>query len=242
MYLPQGLLGLIALICVLNFSALPAYAAGASAEVLIARVLLKADAAFSAKRYTLPQYNNAFDRYNAVLMIDPDNKHAKSGLRLILQRYITMANAEIDHGSVHHALTFLAVIDENYSRELAAVARGRTGAFGLAATDIKAVAALRARIAKSQNIQPEQDFNDLLVKAYALDRKALSAKNAKARKDLEAIAARVADTREAVLIHARNDREGRWIYQTLNAATPSYRVRGDIRINKKPAIHLLEPL
>ncbi len=232
----------IVFVCTGTFGVIAANAEGANTEVLVARVLLKADAAFSAKRYTQPQYNNAFDRYNAVLMIAPDNQHAKRGLQLILQRYIALANDELEFGSVHHALTFLAIIDENYSRELAAAASGRTGVFALTAEHNRAVAALRARVAKHQKVQPPQDFNDLLIKVYALDASALSAKNTKARQALEQIAARVANTDEAVLIHARNDKEGRWIYQTLNSATPTYRVRGDIRLAKKPAIHLLAPL
>lgn len=233
---------IVSLMLMLLLGALQVQAQGAGAQELIARVLLKADAAYSAKRYTQPEYNNAYDRYYAVLMLAPEHQHAKRGLRLILQRYIAMADGELENGSVQHAITFMHVIDEYYMRELVAAANDQANRFGLTAEDSHAVAALRARIAVLKKVPPQQDFNNLLTKAYVLDGDALKAKNSKMRKNLAQIAARVSQTNELVLIHARSDHEGRWIYQVLNAATPSYRVRGDIRITKKPAIHLQEPL
>ncbi len=44
------------------------------------------------------------------------------------------------------------------------------------------------------------------------------------------------------MIYARSDREGRWIYQTLQQAAADYRVRGDIRISRVPAVVIMEPL
>ena len=232
---------LVSSILALLLGASQAQAQSVGAQELIARVLLKADAAYSAKRYTQPRHDNAYDRYYAVLMLASEHQHAKRGLRLILQRYIAMADGELENGSVQHAITFMHVIDEYYMRELAAAANNQANRFGLTIEDSNAVATLRARIPVLKKSPLQQDFNNLLTKAYALDADDLKAKNSSVRKILESIAARISQTHELVLIHARNDQEGRWIYQVLNSATPAYRVRGDIRIAKKPAIHLQEP-
>lgn len=231
-----------ALLMVATLMSAHSYAAwGANAQTLIDRVLIKANAAFKAQRYTQPQYNNAYDRYNAVLMIAPNNAEAKQGLRLILQRYIALANGELDSGSAKHAVSFLLLIDEYYGQPLAAAASGTDNNFGLVLDDAKAVQAVRARLAAHKQVKPSQDFNDLRVKSYRLDPAALKAKGSAIREDLAQIAARLARSHESVLIYARNDTEGRWIYQALNAATPDFRVRGDIRLAKQPSIDLLEP-
>ncbi|MFC6981009.1 hypothetical protein [Microbulbifer taiwanensis] len=45
-----------------------------------------------------------------------------------------------------------------------------------------------------------------------------------------------------VIIVARNDAEGRWIYQQLREAVPGYRVRGDIKLGSPPRLLLIQPV
>lgn len=200
-------------------------AQGSSApQALIERVLEKADDSYLAKRYTQPRHNNAYDRYQAVLMISPGNKRALMGLQRVEEAYIALIDGELDSGSLYHAKSFLAILEEYYPHS-------------------DHLAGLRKRVAAAEPASlPSPDVNDLLIKEYLLNPGDLRARNAKARKLVIEIATRVATTKEAVLILARNDSEGRWVYQVMNEATPEYRVRGDIQLRNRPAIHLLEPL
>ena len=193
-------------------------------KALIDRVLQKADTAFLAKHYTQPQHNNAYDRYQAVLLIDPDNIRAQAGLKQIEAAYVAMLEGELSEGSVQHARYFLSILKEYYPHSS-----------NLAVLQQKVAAAMTRQL-------PAPDFSDLLTKKYDLNGRDLAARNAKARGAVVQIAQRVEKSREAVLILARNDAEGRWIYQVMNEATPAYRVRGDIQLRNSPAIHLLEPL
>jgi hypothetical protein len=190
---------------------------------LIAKVLDKADSAYVAQRYTLPKYNNAYDRYRAVLTIDPDNARAKEGLQKILQTYLALVQGELEGGSLQYARDFLATIDEYFP--------------GTAQT-----IALRSRLAAAMQKRGAAKVNDLTIKAFDLDSTALVGRTKEVKDFLVQLARRVADSRETVLILARSDAEGRWIYQVMNEATPSYRVRGDIQLAIRPAIRLLEPL
>ena len=202
-----------------------AVAQGSSApKALIDRVLEKADTAYLAKRYTQPQHNNAYDRYQAVLLIDAGNARAVGGLKQIEAAYVAMLEGELNEGSLQHARYFLSIIKEYYPQSVSLLE-------------------LRRRVAAAETRQlPAPDVNDFLVKKYDLNGRDLAARNASARSLVVQIALRVAKTGEAVLILVRNDSEGRWIYQAMNEATPDYRVRGDIQRRNSPAIHLLEPL
>lgn len=59
---------------------------------------------------------------------------------------------------------------------------------------------------------------------------------------LEQLARRVSQSDESIMIYARNDAEGRWIYKTMKDAVGDYRIRGDIRISRQPALELLSPM
>lgn len=52
---------------------------------------------------------------------------------------------------------------------------------------------------------------------------------------------KVKETNSLVMIVARTDIEGRWIYQKMREAAPGYRVRGDIKLGS-PVRIILEPV
>jgi hypothetical protein len=70
----------------------------------------------------------------------------------------------------------------------------------------------------------------------------LSARNENIKNQLKALANRVQESKEFVLIYARNDAEGRWIYQQMRKASEDYRLRGNIKRHKKPRLVLAAPL
>ena len=55
---------------------------------------------------------------------------------------------------------------------------------------------------------------------------------------LAGIAQRIRQHQMRVIIVARDDSEGRWIYGQLRQAVPGYRVRGDIKLGNPPRLLL----
>jgi hypothetical protein len=70
----------------------------------------------------------------------------------------------------------------------------------------------------------------------------LSARNEHVKSQLAALAKRVQTSKEYVLIYARNDAEGRWVYQQMRKASANYRLRGNIKQHQKPRVVLDAPL
>lgn len=70
----------------------------------------------------------------------------------------------------------------------------------------------------------------------------LKARDEQIKSLLSSVAERVKQHNERVIIYARNDEEGRWIYQTMKSFAGDYRIRGDIRINPVSYLILLEAL
>ncbi len=62
----------------------------------IDQLLVSARKNIEANRLVLPASNNAFKDYQAILVIDPSNSKAKSGIKAIAERYIGMARDAID--------------------------------------------------------------------------------------------------------------------------------------------------
>lgn len=212
--------------CASNVFIAPPVAAQLSTAppALIDRVLNKADQALRDNRLTRPAHNNAFDRYSAILMVDKKNARAKAGLVAVRDAYIKMADNELASGSIHHAQDFLSVLKERYPKD----------------AKVNQLAQ-RIFLHKAAPNTPNVSVQDPQQTRFALAGRSLKKRDAQTLALLQSIAKRIEDTQESVLITARNDAEGRWLYRTLNAATPTFRVRGDIRIGSKPSIELLAP-
>lgn len=202
--------------------------AQASRRSPIASLLEQADAAYSRGRYTRPADNNAYDIYQAVLMLEPGNPRAQAGLDAVLLAYVdhvrrVMAAGQLDTaqellsrgGDYFPEALMLTQLSDEISQARAAIAARRTQA---AHADV---------LAGEKILLPELE---------------LDAASEEVVEQLTAIAERVRESRESVMIYARSDREGRWIYQTLQQAAADYRVRGDIRISRVPAVVIMEPL
>ena len=46
--------------------------------------------------------------------------------------------------------------------------------------------------------------------------------------------------RSRFVIVARNDAEGRWIYKSMQQAIEGYRLRGNIKMGKRPKVTLID--
>ena len=60
-----------------------------------------------ALRLTTPAGDNAFERYQQVLIMEPDNENAARGLEVIVIRYVTLANTALSNGELDKAKRYL---------------------------------------------------------------------------------------------------------------------------------------
>jgi len=79
----------------------------AAAEERIASLLEQAERALEGDRLMVPAGNNAFEAYQAVLDQDPDHPEARSGIRLIAERYAELARLALDRADFDSADQFI---------------------------------------------------------------------------------------------------------------------------------------
>ena len=73
----------------------------------IGELLRTAAADVDALRLTTPAGDNAFERYQKVLAVEPDNEDAVRGLEVIVIRYVTLANTALSNGEIDKAEHYL---------------------------------------------------------------------------------------------------------------------------------------
>jgi hypothetical protein len=73
----------------------------------IGELLRTAAAHVDALRLTTPAGDNAFQRYQEVLALEPDNEDAARGLEVIVSRYVTLANTALSNGELDKAEGYL---------------------------------------------------------------------------------------------------------------------------------------
>lgn len=188
--------------------------------------LLRAEALFSQGKLLFPEDDNAYIRYRAVQIFEPDNIDAKSGLDAILVNQINLGREALERSRLSVAKTHLkqlrslfpsnSMLDQ-FERDIQQTRK-----------------ALRVKTSKKA-LTPVRDD-----RVY-LDERAIKEESPQLIEQLHAIAETLVLTQESVLIFARSDRSGRWIYKQMRDAVPDYRIRGDIRIGR-PAIKKLPPL
>ncbi len=187
----------------------------------VAKLLADAEFALSTDRLTSPIHDNAFDRFQAVLILQPNNPQAQSGLRKILLRYLVLARAaasQEEYGKARALLERARWVDkddpdiEQFSREIAA-----------------------ASAAQKRN-QPGSTVAD---NEYPLAKDQLDKQAVGVVDHLQEIARQARESGNSLLIVARSDAEGRWIYQQMKEAVPGFRLRGDIKLGREPKILLL---
>lgn len=183
-------------------------------SMLLADMLYAAAVAFEDNRLTSPAHDNAYDRYQEVLRLDPTNAVALQGLRDIVQRYIELGDAATAVGRFSEAEGLLgraAKLDPAHA--------------GLAA------ARERLRVAR----QTELD-------RIALDPDGIRSRSLETMTQLAEIAQQIMRSEATFLINARSDEEGRWIYKVMREAVGGYRLRGNIATSGTPYISITRPL
>jgi hypothetical protein len=207
--------------------------ASASIELAIDELLVKADIDLAADRLMQPTSSNAVDRYRAVLLLDKTNQRATLGLRDSVARYLVLAESKRLRGEYKRALDLLASAEAINGKSVKSTAMKQS---------IKAAQRTNRLVINKSKIVPFTPEVNPLQTVFNLDPADLSARNETIKTQLVALASRVRESKEYVLIYARNDAEGRWVYQQMREATENYRLRGNIKRHKKPRVVLDEPL
>src|SRR5690606_19424835 len=185
------------------------------------RFLAEAEVAFRAGRLTEPSHDNAYDRFQSVLMLNPDNSVARAGVQAILLGYADRIRNALKGGQAGAAASLLRQAEIYYPANTLLM-------------DLKKeVGQVRAR--EEELILANEPENRSRVD-YPLSEVALSSKSWVIADYLNRIAQRVSESHESVIIYARTYSQGGWVYIQLKKAVPGYRVRGDIKIASSPKI------
>lgn len=185
--------------------------------------LEQADDALANDRLLSPLGDNAHDRYRAVLLYDPDNTRAITGLQAIALRYLDLARSAAARSALTQARGYLELAETvDPGNPLVEEMRQR-------------LQAQREQMANAQALTEAGkviSLNPLLLRQRADS----------LVEELHSLAQRVKASGEFVLIVSRTDAEGRWIYQQMRDGVSDYVLRGDIKLGSPPRIQLQPPL
>jgi len=177
----------------------------------IDRWLYRAETALSVDRLMLPGRDNAVYWYARVLGIKPDHPEALQGMRRITERYLVLAKSALYAGDKEKM--------ENYLRRA------------------EQLTASRAQIAAWRKRHLERQIKG---KEFELDREDLRTKNERARQSLSDITRQAISSGSRLLIVARTDEEGRWIYQQMRRSAEGFRLRGNVEKGASPRVILID--
>ncbi len=191
----------------------------------IERLLMRAETALAANRLSTPTRNNAYDLFRAVLLLKPGHPQARSGLQAVVLRYLELIRAAAARGEYDAAFQ---LIDKAKRVD----------------ADSPPLLQLERQLLAQRRVEQQQlpRLDDAAVRVFPLVLAELDKRSDSLIDYLQAIARQVRFTRESVLIVARSDAEGRWIYQRMREAVKGYRLRGDILIEPVPRLVLQAPL
>lgn len=184
--------------------------------------LAQADRALANDRLLSPLADNAHDRYRAVLLYDPDNTRAITGLQAIALRYLDLARSAAARSALTQARGYLELAETvDPGNPLVEELR-------------QSLQAQRERMASTGALTEEG-------KTISLNPLLLNQRSDSLVTELHELAQRVKASGEFVLIVSRTDAEGRWIYQQMRDGVSEYVLRGDIKLGSPPRIQLQSP-
>lgn len=199
-------------------------------ETMEARLLAQAEDAFRRGQLTRPAHANAYDRFHSVLMLNPNNDEARAGLQAMVIQLADGIRQELSVSRYTQAKALLAEAELYFPGHPLLM-------------DLKQ--AIRTVIASERKTRRQETVSRQAapsIDEYPLSTALLSDARESLLPLLSTIAQRVSHTDESVMIYARTDAEGRWIYQQMKKAVEGYRIRGDIRLAKQPKVAILPPL
>ncbi|WP_323845639.1 N-acetylglucosaminyltransferase [Microbulbifer magnicolonia] len=184
----------------------------------VAFFLERAEAAQREGFLTQPPGASAYDYYLRVKQLDPGNTRAATGIQTIVIDFVERARDALRRRSFGEVDSFL-----NRAEELA--------------PGNQLVAEVRGQLARERS-RAKLDLPT--GETLALPEVQLTAKSTDVVELLRGAARRIRSEGLRVIIVARSDAEGRWIYQQLREAVPGHRVRGDIKLGSPPRLLLIQ--
>jgi hypothetical protein len=180
-------------------------------QLTVHELLYRAEVALSKDRLKVPKADNAFDWYLKVLTRNPLHQEARQGLDRISARYLKLAEQAMLAGEQGRAEVFI-------QRALS-------------------VTATPDQVKKLREGYRAPQFGD---NEHLLDAVNLSKRNTNVQECLIELANLAQQANSRLLIVARNDSEGRWIYSQMRAGVSGYRLRGNIEIGRVPRVVLID--
>lgn len=211
------------------FSVVPAEASKPviTKESIVTKLLKQGEQALQRNQLTLPAENNAYDKFQAVALMQPDNAEARAGLQAVELAYAEEVRRALQANRLNEAKTRLQRMAEHFPDD---------------PLQRSLVAELQQAWQRADAQRQQEEAAQEGEERWPLEVADLNQRNAQMRQLLEQLANRVSQSDESVMIYARTDSEGRWIYKIMKDAAGEYRIRGDIRISRTPAIKLMPPL
>ncbi len=202
-------------------------------QVMVENLLAQAEQSFRKGHLTDPAHNNAYDRFQSVLILDPANSEARAGLQAMVIQFAEGVRQALARSRTREARVLLREAEAYFpEHQLLADLRGEMKQMRRAMPADSTVRT--ATIKRAGKIDA--------IDEYPLSTAVLSGQRDSLLPLLATLAQRVAQTNESVMIYARTDAEGRWLYKQMKKAAQGYRIRGDIRLSKSPKIAILPPL
>jgi tetratricopeptide (TPR) repeat protein len=174
-------------------------------------LLERGDEAMKAGRLLTPIDDCAYDYYREALALAPDHPAAQHGLQRLAERFVGMAEQAAERGQFDTARSLLE--------------RAR-----IVSPKLDSIAAAQAQIDLRSSAPRSR---------VALDPEQLSAHTADVAARLNALGARAKAEDAWVIIRARSDAEGRWIYQQMARAPGDRRIRAELTLGA-PGVELLQ--
>ena len=178
---------------------------------LLFKLLDGADAAIADNRLTFPAGHNALDYYHEILAIQPDQEDALRGLEQLVEIYVKMAQDALEYNRF-------------------ATARAMLARANLMVPNHPSIEPTHAQIRLLEEAQRT---------ALPLDQQVLNNPTRALKDQLIALGNHPEKTPCRFVIYARNDAQGRWIYQQLAAAEVSGRIRAEIKIRTPAKVERL---
>ncbi|WP_237567728.1 hypothetical protein [Microbulbifer hydrolyticus] len=168
----------------------------------------------------MPAGASAYDFYLQVQQLDPGNTQAAAGIQILVMQLVERARDALRQRSFGEVNSLLNRADE--------IAPGNP---------------LSKEVRDQLQREQTRARQDVTLDGPGAQTVTLPVKELGARSDtmvemLNAIAQRIREHQLRVVIVARSDAEGRWIYSQLRQAVPGYRVRGDIKLGNPPRLLL----
>jgi len=175
------------------------------------QLLARAALQLSRDRLMIPVGDSAHHYFWQVLRLEEGNVEALQGMKAINARYLQLAQQAYQQGAYERAQRML------------------TGA-GRVSTAAAEIEVLRLRYRA-----PALASNEFLLQLRQLD-----ARGEELLTFLQELTEKLVAADSRLLIVARNDAEGRWIYQQMRLLAGGHRLRGDIQLGSRPRIILID--